>query len=74
LHLITLNDTHTHGITSLDEGSARRGDLYLKINNMHKRETAMPPAEFEPAITASERRQIYALGHAATGIGFGDYN
>jgi hypothetical protein len=29
----------------------------------------MPTEEFEPAIPASERPQIHALEHAATGIG-----
>jgi hypothetical protein len=29
----------------------------------------MPPAEFEPAIPASERPQTHALDRAATGIG-----
>ena len=28
----------------------------------------MPPAEFEPAIPATERPQIYALDREATGI------
>jgi hypothetical protein len=35
----------------------------------HSRETAMSPAEFEPAITASERPQTLVLDSAATGIG-----
>ena len=30
-------DTHTLGRTPLDEGSARRKDLYLKAHNIHKR-------------------------------------
>ena len=29
----------------------------------------MPPAGFEPMISAGERPQTYALDHAATGIG-----
>jgi len=29
----------------------------------------MPPAEFEPTISASERPQTYALDRAATGTG-----
>jgi hypothetical protein len=50
LHLITLSDTNTLGRSPLDEGSARRRYLYLKT---HKRQTCLPPAEFEPAIPAS---------------------
>jgi hypothetical protein len=60
LHLITLSDTHTHthtlARTTLDQGSARRRDLYLTIHNTHNRQTAMPPPEFEPAIPVSECR------------------
>jgi hypothetical protein len=44
-------DTRTLGRISLDEWSARRGDLYLTTYN---RQTFMPLAGFEPAITASE--------------------
>jgi len=29
----------------------------------------MPPAEFEPTISAGERQQTYALEREATGIG-----
>jgi hypothetical protein len=31
----------------------------------------MPPAEYEPATPESERPQIHALHHTATGIGIG---
>jgi hypothetical protein len=65
---ITFRHT-TLGMTPLDEGSARRRDLYLTTHNTHKRQTSMPPATFEPAIPASERRQTHALDRAATGIG-----
>jgi hypothetical protein len=37
LHRITLSDTYTLGRTSLDEGSARRRDLYL-YNTQHSKE------------------------------------
>ena len=55
-HLITLSNTHTHTFvrTSLDKGSARRIDLYLTTHTIHKRQISMSPAEFEPAIPASE--------------------
>ena len=69
MHLITLNDTHAIGRTSLDEGSARRRDLYLITHNTHKRQTSMPPAGFETAIPASERPQTQVLDRADTGIG-----
>jgi hypothetical protein len=35
----------------------------------HKRQTSRPPAEFEPAMPASERPQTHALDRAAIGIG-----
>jgi hypothetical protein len=38
--------------TPLDERSARHRDLYLTTHNIHKRETAMRPATFEPLIPA----------------------
>jgi len=43
-------------------------DLYLTTNTTHKRWSTTPPAGFEPAISASELPQIYALDCAATGI------
>ena len=60
----------TNGRNLPDEWSARRRDLYLKTHNIHKRQTSMPPAEFEPRISAGERPQTYTLDHAATGIGW----
>jgi hypothetical protein len=65
---ITLRHT-TVGRTPLDEGTARRRDLYLTTHNTHKRQTSMPSARFEPTIPVSERPQTYALDRAATGIG-----
>jgi len=47
----------TLGRTPLDEGSARRRDLYLTTLNIHKKQTW----GFEPAIPASDRPQTYAL-------------
>jgi len=43
--------------TALDERSARRRDLYLTTNNTHKKQTSLPPAGFEPTISAGERTQ-----------------
>ena len=58
-----LNDTHTHthGKTPLDEGSARRRELYLTPHNTYKRQISMHPAGSEPANPASERPWIHAL-------------
>ena len=39
------------------------------MHNIHKREKAMLPAGFEPAVPASERPKNYALDPVATGIG-----
>jgi len=55
--------------TPLDEGSARRRDLYLTIHNIYNRQTSMPPEGFEPTISAVERPQTYASDRAATGSG-----
>jgi hypothetical protein len=59
LHLITLNDTHTHTLsrTPLDEGSAHLRDPYLTPYDVHTRQTSIPPAGFEPPIPASEQPQ-----------------
>jgi hypothetical protein len=53
---ITLRHT-TLGRTPLGECSAWRRDHYLTTRNIHKRQTSMPPAGFEPATPASERPQ-----------------
>jgi len=55
----------TVGRSPLDQWSARRRDLYLTTHNTHKRQTTMPPAGFEPTISAGERPQTHALdrGH-----------
>ena len=59
----------TVGRTPLDEGSARRKDLYLTTHNIHNRETSMPPEVFEPTIAAGERLHTHALNRPATGTG-----
>ena len=38
-------------------------------NTQHSQQTSMPPAGFEPTISAGERPQTYALDRAATGTG-----
>jgi hypothetical protein len=57
------------GRPPLDEGSARRTDLYLTKHNIHKRQTFKTLARFEPAIPASERTNTYDLDGAANEIG-----
>jgi hypothetical protein len=64
----------THGRTSLDEWSARRRDLYLTTHSTHKRQTAMPPAGFEPTIRASERPNTHALDRTAAKFWNSAYN
>jgi hypothetical protein len=46
---------------------ARRRDLYVKAESTHNRQTSMPPAGFEPTISAGERPQTNAIDRAATG-------
>jgi hypothetical protein len=62
----------TVGETSLDEWSARHTDLYLTTHSTHYRQTSIPPAGFDPTISAGERPQTYALDCAATGTGIGE--
>jgi hypothetical protein len=56
-------------MTPVDEGSARRRDLYLTTQTLYKT-NIHAPVGFEPAIPASAGPQTYALDRAATGIGF----
>jgi len=58
----------TLGVTSLDDGSARRRDLYLTTHAIHKRQIFMQPGVFEPAVPAGERPQTYTLDHVATDV------
>jgi len=58
----------TLGMTSLDDGSARRRDLYLTTHAIHKRQIYVHPAVFEPAVPGSERPQTYTLDRAATDV------
>jgi hypothetical protein len=66
--MITLRHT-TVGRTPLDEGPARRRDLYLTTHNTHNKQTSMPPVGFEPTIPVSERPKTHALDSTVTGIG-----
>ena len=69
LQLSTLRHTALGG-SPLEEWSACRRNLYLTAHNTHNRQTSMLPAEFEPAIPASQRPQTH---HSATGIGYTIY-
>jgi hypothetical protein len=68
LHDHTFRHT-TLGRTPLDEGPARRRDIYLTTHNTHKRQSSMLPEGFETTIPVSERPQTHALDRAATVIG-----
>ena len=63
----------TVGRTPLDEGSARRRDLYLTTHNTHNRQISVPPVGFELTISAGERPQTYVLDRTATGTGIMSY-
>ena len=52
----------------LDNGSARRRDLYVTTLKTHKRQTFKLQAGFEPAVPASEKLQTHALEIAANRI------
>jgi hypothetical protein len=56
----------TLGRIPLEEWLTHRRNLYLITHNTHKRQTSMPPAGFEPAISASDRPQTHALDRVAT--------
>jgi hypothetical protein len=72
-NLVTHLDTYTLCRTALGEESARRRDLYLTTNNTHKRQTSIPPAQFENAIPTSGWPQTHALDRVATGIDVGKH-
>ena len=58
LFLMFLDHTQrrtTVGRTPLNEGSARRKDLYLTTHDTHNRQISMPTVGFEPKISAGER-------------------
>jgi hypothetical protein len=61
--------THTLGWTPLYDWWAPHRNLYLTTHSIHKRQTSIPLAWFEPAIPASGRPQTDARAYfrAATG-------
>ena len=64
--------THTHslGLIWTRDWPVAGTSATCATHNIHKRQTSMPPAGFEPAIPTSERPQTHALHGADTGIGF----
>jgi hypothetical protein len=67
---------NTLGRNHLDEGSARRRDLYLKVQKIHKRDTSMPRRDSSPQSQhASDRRPtpktawLLGLAHKENGDG-----
>jgi len=44
--------------------------LYLTTHNIHKKQTSMPTAGFEPAVPTSKRPLTHALDRPATEIGY----
>jgi hypothetical protein len=73
-HFTTLHDhTDKHttlGRTPLDEGPARRRDLYLTTHNTQETDIHAPVG-FEPTILVSERPKTHALDRTATATGIG---
>jgi hypothetical protein len=59
--------SHWVGLLWTSDEPERR-DLYLTTHNTYKRQTSMPPAEFELSIPASKRPQAQTLDPAATGF------
>jgi hypothetical protein len=69
-HTHTRTHAHTLSRSSLDEGSARRKDLYLTTNITYKKVAFMLSSKFKPAIPASESPQTYALDRATKWIDY----
>jgi hypothetical protein len=65
----TIRYTHTRYDSKQVISSSQR-PLPTQTNNKHNRRTSMPSAEFEPAIPAIKRPQIYVLDRTATLIGY----
>ena len=69
MHIITLGYAYKFGSTSARNMGQSHRPLYPVTLNIHKTDTSMLPAGFEPAVPASERLQTYAFDSAANGIG-----
>jgi hypothetical protein len=68
-HTHTHTHTHTQSVGLSRREIDPRRKLYLIAHNTQKKQTSMPPPEFEPATSASELPQTNALDRAATGPG-----
>jgi hypothetical protein len=65
--VISFDHTQAHttvGRTPLEEGSARRRDLYLTTQTLYKRQTSMPPG----GIRTHDPSKCSAADRTATGI------
>jgi len=56
--------------TSVEGESNCRKGLYLIRHNIHKRQTSIPKAIFEPAVAISERPQSCALDRVTMWLNF----
>jgi hypothetical protein len=54
----------------MDEGSAKRRDLYLTTQNAYKRQIFMSQGGFEPLTPSIERAQTHILDCVAAGTGY----
>jgi hypothetical protein len=61
------------GRTPLDRWSAHSWYLYVTRHNTHMKQTSTPPAWFEPAIPASDRKQTLALDLSTIGTDTASY-
>jgi len=68
--LLIIASSRSHSDTPHSVRLLWMSDLpYVTTHNTHKRETAMPSAGFEPAVSASGRPQNHALDRVVTRIG-----
>jgi hypothetical protein len=63
-HSMTHTQTHTFGWTPLNEGSARRRDLYLTTHNTNNRQTTMPQWDSNPQSLQANCRRLRPSVHA----------
>jgi hypothetical protein len=64
--IVEFSVSHTDtrfGRNPLDEGSARRKDLYPKTRNIHKRQISMPPTTTTTTRRDSNPQSQHASGH-----------
>ena len=62
--------THTQYLRQYPSGQLNSpSQTPVSDHKTHKRQTSIPPAEFEPTMPASERQQTHVLDRVAIGIG-----